>query len=360
MNEKVSIIMPTYNREKLISRAIESVIRQKYPNWELLIVDDYSTDNTKETVERYINIDSRIKYLKNERRKGVAGARNFGILKATGKYIAFLDSDDEWLQNHLSESINALEETGVKLSFSLWILKKRDGSINRVFDPMIPEEREKLERLIFILKPKIKGRYIIFGDDFYEKSFLEGGAYCTNINTLVAKREVIEKVGLFSENLKVSEDSDFIYRCILEYNFCLIKSYHHIYYQGEDNLYNFFDRSTGDLKELLNDLAFVKKFTLVTLDQIKMNKIQKQLIKRSNKILRKKECISKLNKIISKKYFTISFLNYPHNKCKSTIFSFKSLLYEFKKERILSLLRWLYNFNSETEYEKIRRDISIW
>jgi glycosyltransferase involved in cell wall biosynthesis len=70
MHGTVSIIMPTYNREKLISRAIESIMKQTYTNWELLIVDDYSTDNTKEKVEQYVNIDKRIKYLKNGRKKG--------------------------------------------------------------------------------------------------------------------------------------------------------------------------------------------------------------------------------------------------------------------------------------------------
>jgi glycosyltransferase involved in cell wall biosynthesis len=360
MHGTVSIIMPTYNREKLISRAIESIIKQTYTNWELLIVDDYSTDNTKEKVEQYVNIDKRIKYLKNGRKKGVAGARNFGILNSKGEYIAFLDSDDEWFQHHLSESISAINETGVKLSFSLWILRKNDGSISRVFDPVIPEERRKLERLISILNPEIKGKYIIFGDDFYEKSFLEGGAYCTNINTLVAKREVIEKVGLFNENLEACEDSDFIYRCILQYNFCLIDSYHHAYYQGEDNLYNFFDRSTIDFKKLLNDRTFIEKFTSLTLNQIKMNIIQKHLIRKSSKIVRKKECINKLNKIISKKYFTISFLNYQYNKDRSIVFSCKSFLYELKKQRVLSFLRWFFKFNPEIEYERIRSDLSIW
>jgi len=125
MHGTVSIIMPTYSREKLISRAIESIMKQTYTNWELLIVDDYSTDNTKEKVEQYVNIDKRIKYLKNGRKKGVARARNFGILNSKGEYIAFLDSDDEWFQHHLSESISAINETGVKLSFSLWILRKK-------------------------------------------------------------------------------------------------------------------------------------------------------------------------------------------------------------------------------------------
>lgn len=360
MRGTVSIIMPTYNREKLISRAIESIIKQIYTDWELLIIDDYSTDNTREKVERYANIDKRIKYLINKRKKGVAGARNFGILNSTGEYIAFLDSDDEWFEHHLSESIDALDETGVKLSLALWILRKSDGHMSRVFDPMIPDERRKLERLISILNPKIKGRYIVFGDDFYEKSFLEGGAYCTNINTLVIKREVIEKVGLFNENLNASEDLDFIYRCILQYNFCLIDSYHHVYYQGKDNLYNFFDRSAVDLKKLLNDRAFLERFTSLTLDQIKMNVIQKHLIRDSNRVVRKKECINKLNRIISKKYFTISFLNYQYNKRRSIAFACKSLLYEFKKQRVLSFLRWFFNLNPEVEYERIGSDLSLW
>ena len=95
----VSIIMPTYNSHQWISYSIQSVLEQYYEQWELLIVDDGSTDNTKNIVKDFLN-DKRIKYHYQEN-YGPASARNYGISKALGKYLAFLDSDDLWKPNKL-------------------------------------------------------------------------------------------------------------------------------------------------------------------------------------------------------------------------------------------------------------------
>ena len=115
----VSIIIPVLNREKTISRAIDSVIRQTYKDWELIIVDDGCTDNTIKIVNKYTP-KYNIRVVKNKIH-GVASARNTGILNSKGDYIAFLDSDDEWLECHLTESVTALQETNYKMCSSLWI-----------------------------------------------------------------------------------------------------------------------------------------------------------------------------------------------------------------------------------------------
>jgi glycosyltransferase involved in cell wall biosynthesis len=93
-----SVILPTYNRANMIGRAIESVIAQTYTNWELLVVDDGSTDNTKQVVEAYN--DSRIRYIYQENAERSA-ARNNGIDNAKGEYVCFIDSDDYYFDNHL-------------------------------------------------------------------------------------------------------------------------------------------------------------------------------------------------------------------------------------------------------------------
>ena len=90
----VTIIIPTYNRAHLLGRAIRSVLTQTFHNWELIVVDDASTDNTKEVA--YSFQDPRIHYLCHETNRGGPAARNTGIREARGLYIAFLDSDDEW------------------------------------------------------------------------------------------------------------------------------------------------------------------------------------------------------------------------------------------------------------------------
>ena len=102
-NNLISIIMPTYNCAKYIGLSIESVLVQTYSNWELIIVDDFSSDNTKESINIYLN-DKRIKYIKLDENKGAALARNKAIEVANGDYIAFLDSDDIWNKNKLKKA----------------------------------------------------------------------------------------------------------------------------------------------------------------------------------------------------------------------------------------------------------------
>ncbi len=99
----VSVIIPTCNREAFLSEAIDSVIGQTYVNWELIIVDDRSTDNTAALVQRYMDADRRVSCVKNTRTRGPAGARNRGQDLARGEYIAFLDSDDVWKSHHLQD-----------------------------------------------------------------------------------------------------------------------------------------------------------------------------------------------------------------------------------------------------------------
>ncbi len=109
MSRLVSIIMPTYNCAKFIGRTIESAQAQTYENWEMIIVDDQSKDNTKEIVEEYIKKDSRIHYHLLEANSGAAVARSMAMKLAKGSYMAFLDSDDIWLPNKLEKQIAFME-----------------------------------------------------------------------------------------------------------------------------------------------------------------------------------------------------------------------------------------------------------
>lgn len=111
MEEKlVSIIMPTYNCAKFIGKTIETVIKQTYKNWELVIVDDCSKDNTEEIVNDYINTDKRIKYYRFSTNQGAAKARTKAMELANGNYMAFLDSDDLWEEDKLEKQIKFMEE----------------------------------------------------------------------------------------------------------------------------------------------------------------------------------------------------------------------------------------------------------
>ncbi len=114
-NGLVSVIMPSYNTAKYIGESIESVINQTYPNWELIIVDDCSTDDTEDVVRGYLT-DSRIRFLKNEKNSGAAISRNYALREAKGKWIAFLDSDDVWLPEKLETQIAFMLENGYKFT----------------------------------------------------------------------------------------------------------------------------------------------------------------------------------------------------------------------------------------------------
>lgn len=116
MNGLVSIISPSYNCEKFIDKTIESVLAQTYKNWELIIVDDCSSDNTDAVVARYN--DKRIKYLKNDENSGAAVSRNRALREAKGRWIAFLDSDDLWLPEKLEKQIHFMESNNYHFSYT--------------------------------------------------------------------------------------------------------------------------------------------------------------------------------------------------------------------------------------------------
>ncbi len=105
MNELVSIVVPVYQVERFIEETIAAVQRQSYKNWELLLVDDCSKDNSCALIERAAAEDSRIRLIRQETNQGAAAARNCGVRKAKGRFLCFLDSDDLWESEKLSEEI---------------------------------------------------------------------------------------------------------------------------------------------------------------------------------------------------------------------------------------------------------------
>lgn len=117
MNDLVSVVMPSYNTEQYIADSIESVFKQTYTNWELIIVDDCSTDNTDTVVAKYLH-DKRVKYMKNEKNSGAAVSRNRALREAKGRWIAFLDSDDLWLPHKLEKQICFMEEHSYHFSYT--------------------------------------------------------------------------------------------------------------------------------------------------------------------------------------------------------------------------------------------------
>ena len=131
--EKVSIIVPMYNAEKFIGKTIESVLSQTYENWEMLIMNDVSTDNSLAVVSEFVKKDKRIKIVNTEKNVGVVKGRNFLIELASGKYIAFLDSDDYLHSEKLEKQIKFMKEKNASISCTEYTRVRENGEkINEV------------------------------------------------------------------------------------------------------------------------------------------------------------------------------------------------------------------------------------
>ncbi|MFW5794848.1 MAG: glycosyltransferase family 2 protein [Bacillota bacterium] len=125
----VSVITPTYNSEKYISETINSVQRQTYKNWEMIIVDDYSKDSTRNILKEFAKKDQRIKLIFLDKNYGAGIARNKAINKSEGKYIAFLDSDDIWKKEKLNIQIEMMEKKDVAFTFASYRMISEDGTL---------------------------------------------------------------------------------------------------------------------------------------------------------------------------------------------------------------------------------------
>ena len=116
MSDLISIIMPSYNASKYITATIKSVQNQTYDNWELIVVDDCSTDNTVELIRKLG--DTRINVFVNERNEGAAISRNRALREAKGRWIAFLDSDDLWVPEKLEQQLKFMKEKGYAFTYT--------------------------------------------------------------------------------------------------------------------------------------------------------------------------------------------------------------------------------------------------
>jgi teichuronic acid biosynthesis glycosyltransferase TuaG len=128
MSELVSIITPTFNAEKFIRATIESVQNQSYQNWEMILVDDASTDETIAVIKEFIQNDNRLKLTELPKNSGNGFARNVALEKATGKYIAYLDADDLWFPQKLEKQIQFLKANNLSFTFSFYDCIDEEGN----------------------------------------------------------------------------------------------------------------------------------------------------------------------------------------------------------------------------------------
>lgn len=189
---KISVIIPTYNRSKTLGRAIDSVLKQTYTDWELIIVDDASTDNTEEFVKKYTN--ENIRYYKNYQNRQKSYTRNFGVSKARGEYVAFLDSDDEWLPQKLEKQLISLNKDEFIGCFT--------GAYK------IQGERKTSRR------PSIKESLLL--DILKNRISISMGSTC------LVRKDIFEKSGGFREDMTVNEDIELAVRLCFSNNLIVI------------------------------------------------------------------------------------------------------------------------------------------
>ena len=190
MKEMVSIIIPTYNREKVIGRAIQSVLQQTYEYYEILVIDDASTDCTQEVVEQIA--DDRIRYICLEQNKGAAHARNVGICESRYDYIAFLDSDDEWLP--------------AKLELQMRKMLKSPEEVGFIYCRMGGGPYEEYES--FVCPPWELPAEVLEGNMF-QRILMHN---VIGMPTILVRRNCLEQSGGFKEGIQCLEDWEWILR----------------------------------------------------------------------------------------------------------------------------------------------------
>jgi glycosyltransferase involved in cell wall biosynthesis len=219
----VSVVIPVRDRDWSIKRALYSVDNQSLRPSEVIVVDDGSADHTEAVVRAYPGV----RYVRNRRTSGPAGARNTGIDEASGDCIAFLDSDDTWYERHLEGSVRHIEKHGLHSCYSLWSRIRGDST------EYYPDEW--LDILINDLQLSVDGILILLGTHIAEYMILKP-FWCFHIDTLVAKRSALVNCGMFDESLSTSEDMELSFRLLLGGPSGLQRCASAVYREGQDNL----------------------------------------------------------------------------------------------------------------------------
>ncbi len=215
-NPKISVIIPVYNRGTLISETIASVLGQSYINWECLLIDDGSTDDTEAVIQDYVSRDGRIKYHKRpeSRPKGASASRNFGLELAKGEYIQFLDSDDLLKENKLEEQLKILEkEDELCISTCKWGSFSISSNLN------------------------VKSKWHSYGDfSSGFKLLLQFGRYNEYMPLMayLVSRKLCEIAGPWNEDLTHNDDGEYFSRILMNASKIRFSPDTEVYYRAGD------------------------------------------------------------------------------------------------------------------------------
>ncbi|MFN6946563.1 MAG: glycosyltransferase family 2 protein [Cytophagaceae bacterium] len=249
--KKVSVIIPTFNRARFLPNAVMSIIAQKYDNIEIIIVDDGSDDNTREIVNSLKKEYPFINYYLNERTKGPSGARNTGIIKSSGEYVAFLDSDDVWLDGQLKKRLDILEKyPEIDVIFGNFICVDFFSG-NEIFNFF--DQKKILHTLNYtIISQGVK----MLNDNLFLGLIRENFLH---LGSTIVRKSILNGI-LLDESIIFSEDRDFgiqLYkRAKATFAFCEDPIF--ILYKHDSNLYNTVNRD--NIKQIESHLYLFKKY----------------------------------------------------------------------------------------------------
>ncbi|QHS02340.1 glycosyltransferase family 2 protein [Pediococcus acidilactici] len=242
MNDKVTIVIPIHNLEVFLRRCLESIRRQTYPYFEVLLVDDGSIDGSKEICKSFVEEDDRFKYF-YQKNSGVSKARNIGIKKANGKYITFIDGDDFISPNHLQVMVEGLEDCQLSITGRNDIY---EDNIRQVFKEDSDVYFDQKQVIDAVLKP--------------------GVVYSFPWNKMYLAEIIREKQILFDDGLKYGEDLVFNMEYILNIDKAILKcdtTYNYVY--RSDSVSRLMNRET--LKSRVTDILAIKQ----TIDLLPQN-----------------------------------------------------------------------------------------
>jgi glycosyltransferase involved in cell wall biosynthesis len=274
----ISVIIPTYNSANFISEAIGSVLHQTCSDYEIIVIDDGSTDNTKEIIEKYFP-QVKYFYIPNQ---GVSRARNYGIQMARGEFIAFLDADDLWLPEKLEKQLEVF---------------KADQELMMVFTENLDFDTDGFRKTLYWKKERLmKG-------DVVKNIFLYSNV---TTSTVMVRRQVFWEIGCFEESLKAAEDDNLWMRIALKFRIHLLDEVLVHYRWTEDSL----SRSANNLLD-----GVIKNLELI---ENRYPDLRRHL---GRFILRRKKSdiyfsygyflFSRRNYAISRRYYLRSIVLYP-------------------------------------------------
>lgn len=209
---KISVIIPAYNRAEYLPRAVKSVLDQTFQDFEIIIVDDGSTDNTKEVAEKLKKEDSRIKYFWQKNSGGPPAPKNKGIRNSCGEYVACLDSDDEWMKDKLKKQLTLFEKSdNSKLGFVGCNILMIDVLNNKTVEYKIPRHK-----------------------DVFKNSLIS--CYIWSCSNVMIKRSVLDDVGFFDEGVRFADDKELWIRISKKYDFDFVDEFLFKYYVHGQNI----------------------------------------------------------------------------------------------------------------------------